>query len=166
MASRDYEEFIVALNAHGVRYLIVGAHAVALHARPRATLDLDVLVERTPANSRRLIKALTDFFDGVALGYTAEEVADPRWVLQIGVAPMRIDLLPSIPGVAKFTAAWKKRVQAKFGSIPAAFIGRDDLIAAKRAAGRLQDRADLRSLLQAPQSRPARTRAQRRPPGS
>ena len=166
MASRDYEEFIAALNAHGVRYLIVGAHAVALHARPRATLDLDVLVERTPANARRLLRALAAFFDGVPLGYTAKEVADPRWVLQLGVSPMRIDVLPSIPGIERFAAVWKNRVQAKFGSVPASFIGRADLVAAKRAAGRLQDRADLRSLLQAPQPRPARARVRRRPPAS
>src|SRR6058998_1580149 len=68
MASRDYEEFIAALNAHGVRYLIVGAHAVALHARPRATLDLDILVERTPVNARRWLKALSLFFDGASVG--------------------------------------------------------------------------------------------------
>jgi hypothetical protein len=56
MPSRDYEEFIGALNAHGVRYLIIGAHAVALHARPRATKDLDILIDPTPANARRALR--------------------------------------------------------------------------------------------------------------
>ena len=58
MASRDYEEFIAALNAHGVRYLVAGAHAVAFYARPRATKDLDILIEPTPANARRVLAAL------------------------------------------------------------------------------------------------------------
>jgi hypothetical protein len=164
VASRDYEEFIAALNAHGVRYLIVGAHAVALHARPRATLDLDVLIERTPANARKLLKALLLFFDGASLGYKIEDLIDPRWVLQLGVAPMRIDVLPSIPGIEQFSVAWKNRVRGKFGSVPASFIGRADLIVAKRAAGRLQDRADLRSLLRVSEPPPARPRTKRRKP--
>jgi len=59
MASRDYEEFIAALNAHGVRYLVAGAHAVAFCARPRATKDLDILIEPTPTNARRVLAALS-----------------------------------------------------------------------------------------------------------
>ena len=93
MAFRDYEEFIAALNAHGVRYLVVGAHAVAFHARPRATKDLDVLIEPTAANARKVIAALRDFFGGVELGYSEQDVTDPRWIIQLGVAPVRIDLI-------------------------------------------------------------------------
>ena len=70
MASQDYEEFIAALNDHGVRYLIVGAHAVAFHARPRATKDLDILLEPTRANAQKALAALRDFFGGVDLGCT------------------------------------------------------------------------------------------------
>ncbi|MBI5708716.1 MAG: hypothetical protein HZC42_00170 [Candidatus Eisenbacteria bacterium] len=70
MASRDYEEFIAALKARGVRYLVVGAHAVALHARPRATRDLDILVDPTRLNARRVLAALRDFFAGADLGYS------------------------------------------------------------------------------------------------
>src|SRR5881628_2306867 len=93
MASRDYEEFIAALNAHGVRYLVVGAHAVAFHARPRATKDLDVLIEPSAANARKVLAALRDFFGGVELGYSEQDVTDPRWIIQLGVAPVRIDLM-------------------------------------------------------------------------
>lgn len=67
MPSQDYEEFIAVLNAHGVKYLLVGAHAVAFHARPRATKDLDVLIEPTAANARRTLAALRDFFGGADL---------------------------------------------------------------------------------------------------
>jgi hypothetical protein len=64
MPFHDYEEFIAEFNAHGVRYLVVGAHAVAFHARPRATEDLDLLLQRTPENAERVIAALRDFFGG------------------------------------------------------------------------------------------------------
>ena len=80
MPFRDYEEFIAALNDHEVRYLVIGAHAVAFHARPRATKDLDLFLEPTPANARRVLSALRDFFGGADLGYTVEDFTDPRWV--------------------------------------------------------------------------------------
>src|ERR1700675_4002913 len=98
MAYRDYEEFIAALNAHGVRYLVVGAHAVAFHARPRATKDLDVLIDPTPANARKVLAALPNFFGGGELGYSEQDLTDPRWIIQLGVAPVRIDLMSEIPG--------------------------------------------------------------------
>jgi len=101
MGFRDYEEFIAALNAHGVRYLIIGAHAVALHARPRATKDLDILIDATPANGRKVLAALREFFGGVDLGYSVAEVTDPQWIIQLGVAPVRIDLIAQIPGFAR-----------------------------------------------------------------
>lgn len=142
----DFEEFVAALNAHGVRYLIVGAHALAHHARPRATKDLDVLLDRTPANSRRAIEAIRSFFGGADLGYSAEDLMDPEWFLQLGVAPVRIDLLTNLMGCSKFASLWKNRVQAKFGSVAANFLSLDDLIAAKSAAGRPQDLADLHEL--------------------
>ncbi len=146
MAYRDYEEFIAALNAHGVRYLVVGAHAVALHARPRATKDLDVLVEPTATNARKLLAALRDFFGGVELGYTEEDVIDPKWIIQLGVAPVRIDIMSEISGVGTFDVGWRRRVDATFGGVPAHYIGLDELINAKAAARRPQDRADLRIL--------------------
>ena len=160
MASRDYEEFIAAFNAHGVRYLIVGAHAIALHARPRATRDLDILVDPTSSNARRVLAALREFFGGADLGYTAEDIVEPGWILQLGVAPVRIDLIAAIPGLKGFQAAWKKRVDRRFGSEPAHYLGLDDLMSAKRATSRPQDLADLRILERARQ--PARRRPARR----
>src|SRR6266540_1786386 len=113
MRSRDYEEFIAALNAHGVRYLIVGAHAVAFHARPRATQDLDVLIDPAPKNAKKVLAATRDFFGGVELGYSVQDLADPRWIIQIGVAPVRIDLISGLPGFPSFEFAWKNRVEAR-----------------------------------------------------
>jgi len=149
MPSQDYEEFIAALNAHGVRYLLVGAHAVAFHARPRATKDLDILIEPTVANARHTLAALRDFFGGADLGYTVEDLTAPDWIIQIGVAPVRIDLLAEIAGFTNFEDTWKNRVDARFGAIPTHYLGLDDLIVAKEAAGRPQDRADVRVLRRA-----------------
>lgn len=153
MAFRDYEEFIAALNERGVRYLIVGAHAVALHARPRATKDLDILLDPSLANAERALQALADFFGGTDLGYVAADLADPDAMIQLGVAPVRIDLTSAIPGCEDFSEAWERRVQADFGSVPANYLGLDDLIRAKRAVGRHRDRADLRALERARERR-------------
>ena len=149
MPFQDYEEFIAALNAHGVRYLIIGAHAVAFHARPRATKDLDLLLDPTAANARRALNALREFFGGVDPGYTVADLTDPRWIIQLGVAPVRIDLASQIPGCQSFDAAWKGKIEACFGSVKTYYLGLDDLIQAKEAAGRTQDRADVRVLRRA-----------------
>lgn len=156
MPSQDYEEFIAALNAHGVRYLLVGAHAVAFHARPRATKDLDILIEPTEANARKTLEALSDFFGGADLGYTVEDVIDPRWIIQLGVAPIRLDLISELPGLPSFEAAWKNRVDARFGTVAAHYIGLHDLIRTKEETDRPQDRADVRVLNRAKGQRPAR----------
>lgn len=133
MASRDYEEFIAAFNARGVRYVVVDAHAVALHARPRATRHLDILVDPTPANARRVLAALRDFFGGAKLGYSERDVPDPGSIPQVVVAPVRIDLLNTIPGLKRFGPAWKNRVDGRFGTEPAHYLGLQDLVSAKRA---------------------------------
>jgi len=164
MASQDYEEFIAALNDHGVRYLIVGAHAVAFHARPRATKDLDILLDSTPANARKVLAALRDFFGGADLGYTIEDLIDPQWIIQLGVAPVRIDLLPQLPGCPSFEVAWKNKVEARFGPVTAYYLGLEDLIRAKDAAGRTQDRADARVLQRAKDKAQLTKRFSRRPP--
>ena len=156
--SRDFEEFIAALNAHEVRYVVIVAHAVALHARPRATKDLDVFVEPSAENAERLLKALRDFFGGADLGYTIEDILEPRWVLQIGVPPVRIDLLSAVTGISDFRSVWAARVHARFGTVDCEFLGSDDLIRSKEAADRPQDRADLVVL------RKARARRKPQPP--
>lgn len=153
MAYPDFEEFIGVLNARRVRYLIIGAHAVAFHARPRATKDLDVLVDPTPANARRLREALQDFFGGSPPGYADSDILDPDAIIQIGVAPVRIDILCKVDGVESFSRAWRQRAEGQFGSVKAHYLSLDDLVAAKTAAAREQDLADLVSLRRARQRR-------------
>ena len=81
--------------------------AVAFHARPRATKDLDVLIEPTAANARKVLAALRDFFGGAELGYSEQDVTEPRWIIQLGVAPVRIDVMSEIPGFGSFDTAWR-----------------------------------------------------------
>ncbi len=149
MLSRDYEEFIAVLASRGVRYLIIGAHAVAYHARPRATKDLDVLVDPAPENADRVLVALREFFGGADLGYTVHDLVEPGWIIQLGVAPVRIDLHTQIPGCPSFEAVWANRVEARFGTVPAEYMGLEDLIRAKEATARDQDRADVQALRRA-----------------
>lgn len=158
----DYEEFIASLNEHGVKYLIVGAHAVAYHGRPRATKDLDVLIDPTPDNAQRALAAL-EMFLGVKTGYSTEDLLDPETIIQLGVAPVRIDLLSKIKGCPDFAAVWEKRVEARFGTVSSCYLGFEDLIIAKEAAGRLQDRADVRSLKRAmlKQQRPGKRKSRK-----
>jgi predicted nucleotidyltransferase len=146
MKSRDYEEFVESLNESGARYLIVGAHAVAFHARPRATKDLDILIEPTRANAERVLAAVRDFL-GSDLGLTVEDLTTPGRIVQLGVAPSRIDLLSRLAGNQDFDALWASRTNAKFGEVDAHYLSLDDLIKEKESADRDQDRADVRSLL-------------------
>jgi len=150
----DFEEFIAALNARGVRYLVVGAYALAFHAKPRATKDLDVYVEPTAANARRFRAALNDFFGGAPPGYADSDVLDRDSVIQLGFAPVRIDVLSSIAGLESFPAAWRGRSEGALGTVATHYLGFDDLVRAKTAADRPQDRADLEALRRVPSTIP------------
>jgi hypothetical protein len=144
--SRDWTEFLSALISHRVRFMVVGGHAVAGHGEPRLTEDLDVFVERSPANARRIREALIDFGFGKVVP-TRSELARPHRVFMLGRKPWRIDIPTSIDGVT-FKQAWTSRVEAEFIVAPLYVIGRDMLVKNKRAAGRDKDLADV-ALLEA-----------------
>ncbi|MCC7539087.1 MAG: hypothetical protein IT379_22890 [Deltaproteobacteria bacterium] len=141
----DFVALIASLNAHRVRYLIVGGYAVAFHARPRATKDIDVLVDPSPANARRTRAAVVAFLGAEAPEITVAKLTNPRTVLVLGRSPVRIDILTSLDGVS-FAAAYRRRVEATFGAERAAYLGLDDLIRVKRIADRPVDREDVRIL--------------------
>jgi hypothetical protein len=142
--NRDFVEMLSALSGAGAEYLIVGAHALAVHGLPRATGDLDIWVRPTPGNAVRVLTALRAF--GAPLFDLSEgDLISPGVVFQIGVPPLRIDILTSISGVT-FEAAWAARVTHTVEGIALPFIGRAHLIANKRAAGRPRDLADLADL--------------------
>lgn len=140
----DWRAFIESLNSNGVEYVIVGAVALAYHGFPRYTGDLDVLIRTSSENTKRLESVLAGFGFG-ALGLKAADFATSYRVIQLGVAPNRIDLLTSITGVA-FDEAWADRVEADLEGTPANFISRRAMIQNKRLTGRAQDIADLEAL--------------------
>jgi hypothetical protein len=142
--NEDFRDLLRALSDAEVRFLIVGAYAVSAHAEPRATGDLDVWVEPTPENASRAYAALRAF--GAPLHELGEaDLAERGIVFQIGLPPRRIDLLTSITGV-EFADAWPGRVAVEYAGVACHVIGRDALVANKRALGRAKDLADLELL--------------------
>ena len=161
--SQDFEELLASLNARRVRYLIGGAHALAFYARPRATKDLDLFVAPTRTNAVRLIGALRDFFGGPAPSYVSvKALLDPKLIVQLGVAPVRVDIISHF-GTMTFAEAWRTRVDAKFGSVDAHYLGRQQLIAEKAFYDRPQDRADL-AVLRATRARRGAPRVRKKSP--
>jgi hypothetical protein len=140
----DFRELLALFNGHHVEYLIVGGYALAFHGAPRFTGDLDVLVKADPDNAQHIVAAL-DAFGFASLGLTASDFARPDQVVQLGVAPVRIDLITSLTGVS-WDEALAGRTAGSYGDIPVYYIGREQLIANKRATGRNRDLADLEML--------------------
>ena len=141
-----FRELLQLLNDFEVRYLIVGGYAVMKYTEPRYTKDLDVWVENSVDNAVRLFGALKQF--GAPLesdDITPETFTRNEVTYQIGIAPIRIDVLTQITGV-DFSEAWKRRVMGTIFGIPVPFISLDDLIANKRATGRGSDLAQLRHI--------------------
>ena len=144
--NQDFQDFLAALIEAGARFLVVGAHALAVHGVPRATVDLDVWIDRSPANADRVWQAMETFGAPLdALRISREDLERPQMVIQIGVAPRRIDVLTDVTGVA-FEAAWVDRVEHAIGSAKIPFMGRRTFVMNKRAAGRTKDLADLEEL--------------------
>jgi hypothetical protein len=139
--NQDYRDLIAEFNAHGVEFIVVGAHALAAHGHVRATKDLDVWVRPTSDNAQRVMAALQSF--GAALcDLTVKDLSVPGTVFQIGVEPVRIDVITAIDGV-EFAGAWVSRAKTKFADQSASVLSREDLIRNKKASGRTQDLADL-----------------------
>jgi predicted nucleotidyltransferase len=139
-----YKELLQLLNEFEVEYLIVGGFAVMKYGEPRYTKDLDVWVHSSPENALRVVGALKKF--GAPLehdGITSETFTKKQVVYQIGIAPVRIDILTEITGV-QFPDAWGKRVASTFFGVPVHFISLDDLVANKQALGRVSDLKDLK----------------------
>ncbi|HWN98981.1 MAG TPA: hypothetical protein VNS63_06875 [Blastocatellia bacterium] len=138
--NRDFRDLLAEFNAQGVEYLVVGAHALAAHGHVRATRDLDLWVRPDVGNAKRVLTALKAF--GTPLqDLTEADLSRQGTVFQIGVPPLRIDVITAI-GVT-FDDAWSARFPAKFAGEPAAVLSREHLIQNKRASGGAQDLADL-----------------------
>jgi hypothetical protein len=137
---RDFYEFLQLLNAHCVDYVIVGGYAVARHGYPRFTGDLDVLVLPSQPNAEKIMTVLDAFgfsFDNLS----AQDFLQPGMIVQLGIAPGRIDLITSIEGVSN-EDVFSTKVTDQWEDLAVFIIGLEQLIRNKRAAGRPQDIAD------------------------
>jgi len=144
--SSDFRELLSLFNAENARYLIVGGFALAHYGKPRYTKDLDIWVDPSGDNPERVYRALARF--GAPLeSVCVEDFSDPDLIFQIGVEPLRVDILPSVSGV-KFGDAWERREASRYGDVPVSVVGRQDYIANKRASGRPHDLRDVETLLE------------------
>ncbi len=147
----DWFDFLAALLDSGARFLVVGAHALAVHGIPRGTQDLDVWIDPVPSNVRHVWRSLAEFGAPLeSLALTPEDLTRPDVVVQLGLPPLRIDLLTGLSGVPDFETAWRGRVERSVRDRRVPFLGRREIVATKRATGRPKDRADLHALGESP----------------
>ena len=140
----DFRELLALFNAHKVKYLIVGGYALAFYGSPRATGDIDIFIQPVPANAKRVHAALNQFGFG-SVGLSACDFEKSDRVIQLGVPPVRIDIMTSLTGVS-WTAAYKNRVKGKYSDVPVFYLGRHQFLLNKRSIGRKKDQADLEAL--------------------
>ncbi len=140
----DFSEFFALLTGHRVKFVVVGAYALALHGAPRYTGDLDILVQPTHDNAGRLLTAIREFgFPSDAL--TPDSVVAASCLIQMGTPPVQLHIMSAIDGVS-WESVWAGRDVAVLGGLEIPFIGRHEFIENKRAAGRPKDLADIEAL--------------------
>lgn len=155
MSYQDFAEFIRILNRHRIRFVVIGGYAVAFHGAPRATDDVDVLVEQTERNVLRLERALVEF---------AGAAPHPRalrqrgGVVRIGGTVVHIDITTKVDGIGDFGPVWARRVRGDFLGEPTNYVSMRDLLRTKRAANRPKDQGDIAFLEQALRARGRRGR--------
>lgn len=143
--NQDYLDLLQLFDEHAVKYLVIGGYAVIHYSEPRYTKDLDLWVEASAVNGKRLLSALREFgapIDNLSIG----ELAAPGLLYVFGVPPVRVDILNNLTG-ARFATAWKKRVSKNIEGVKAKIVDKGTLIKLKRLAGRPQDLADLEKLI-------------------
>jgi hypothetical protein len=141
---RDFKELLQCFRDHDVKYLIVGGYAVSFHSQPRATKDLDLFLQASLDNAKAAYAARVAF--GAPMeGICVEDLANPEKFIRFGSPPVAVDLMPGVDGV-DFDDVWPRRVEGLIdpqSGLMGLFIGRADLLAAKKAAGRARDLADV-----------------------
>ena len=143
----DFSDLLNLFKDYDVKYMVIGGYAVVQYTEPRFTKDLDLWISTHPDNAEAVFNALKEF--GAPLeGMTPKDFSEEGYFYQMGVPPVRVDILMGIPGV-QFDEAWERRMEVQFDDVPVTIIAKQDLITAKRAAGRPQDLLDADSLEQA-----------------
>lgn len=142
----DFSDLLRLFSDKNVRYLVIGGYAFIQYAEPRYTKDLDLWISTDAENAAAVYSALKEF-GAPLIDLTEDDFAEDGYFYQMGVPPVRVDVLMGIPGL-EFESAWRDRVEVDFGELTVNFISREDLIAAKRASGRAQDLIDAETLSQ------------------
>jgi len=142
---KDYEELLRLFHKYKARYCIVGAYAVAYYSRPRYTKDLDLFIDPTPENARKIIKSLNEF-GFKRMGLRESDFAQKGRIIQLGYDPIRVDIVTSIDGCT-FKEVWRNKASSTYGRQKVYFIGKKELIKNKKAAKRKIDKIDLEYLL-------------------
>jgi hypothetical protein len=141
---KDFKELFELFNEYKVRYIIVGSYALAFHGAPRFTGDIDILVQPSSENAKKILSALDAFGFG-SLNLTVNDFQKTNSVVQLGNPPVRIDIMTSITGIT-WEEADKGKQAGLYGNVPVCFLGREQYIANKRVTGRKKDLADLEAL--------------------
>ncbi len=144
LTNSDFKELLNLFEKHKVRYLVVGAYAVMKYSEPRFTKDLDLWIATDRGNANSVFVALKEFGAPLA-NLTVDDFAQQDYFYQMGIAPLRVDIMMSIPGV-EFEEAWKNREIVELDDLKIPFISRSDLIRSKEASGRPQDKMDAERL--------------------
>lgn len=152
----DFSDLLRLFNANQVKYLVIGGYALIQYGEPRYTKDLDLWISADEPNAQAVHRALREFGAPLA-DLTEADFAQEGYFYQMGVPPLRVDILMGIPGVI-FAVAWPRRLEVDFEGLLVPFISRQDLIAAKRASGRPQDLLDVAQLT-APEGKTAKQRS-------
>ncbi|MFO7915416.1 MAG: hypothetical protein R6U43_06970 [Candidatus Krumholzibacteriales bacterium] len=141
---QDFKKLFALLNKHEVEFIIVGGYALAFHGAPRFTGDMDIFVRPSPENASRVLEALNEFGFGSA-DLKKEDFYTPKRVVQLGVPPIRVDMITSLTGVS-WEEAFAAKSPGSYGGVPVFFIGRNEFINNKRSMGRKKDLADIEAL--------------------
>ena len=140
----DFKELLKIFADNQVKYLIIGGYAVAKHAEPRYTKDLDIWISNSRENAEQVFQSLKEFTAPLT-DITVEDFTIPTLVFQIGIEPSRIDILMGLKEL-DFDECWKRRATSVIGDLELHFISLDDLIFNKTLAGRPQDLRDVEIL--------------------
>jgi predicted nucleotidyltransferase len=140
----DFKEFLRLLRSNGVKYLLVGGYAVAVHGYPRSTVDMDIWIEQETENANRAVRALEEFGFGTP-DLTPALLLEPKRMLRMGVVPYMLEILTSISGV-DFASCYESRITRMVDGVEIDLISLDDLKKNKAASGRLKDLDDLNHL--------------------
>ncbi|HNW83494.1 MAG TPA: hypothetical protein PKG52_11465 [bacterium] len=142
---KEFNQFLELLKRNEVEFLIVGSYARAYHGSPSFTGNIDIFVKPSTENAEKIVESLNSFGFGKK-GIHEADLSDEGSIVQLGVPPIRIDIMTSITGVS-WDEAYNGAVDGMYGDISVKFLGKKQYITNKKAVGRMKDLADIEEIL-------------------